>query len=90
MFHGVGFDMPAQSRLEEKNLREMTDSMLADQQRIASIIVERTSIQPDQARQLFAEARTKNADDALKNGIIHEIADLAIPAGAPILTLVFN
>ena len=44
----------------------------------------------DQAGQLFSEARTNNADDALKLGIIHEISDLAIPAGTPILTLVFN
>ena len=39
---------------------------------------------------LFKEARTKDANDALKNGIVHEICDLAIPAGAPIFTLVFN
>jgi ATP-dependent protease ClpP protease subunit len=90
MFHGVGFDMQARTRLEEKNIREMHDAMLADQSRIASIIVERTAIDNNQARELFIEARTKNADDALKHGIIHEIADLSIPAGAPILSLVFN
>ena len=90
MFHGVGFDLKAGARFEAKNLREIQDAMIADQQRIASIIVERTAITNDQARELFTEARTKNADDALKHGIIDDISDLSIPAGAPILTLVFN
>src|SRR5205807_3160325 len=44
MFHGVGFDgMPGQ-RFEEKLLRERLDGVLADQNRIASIIEERTSL----------------------------------------------
>jgi ATP-dependent protease ClpP protease subunit len=90
MFHGTAFDMLNQAHLEQKNLREMLNSLLADEQRIADILVERTKITPDQAGQLFSEAKTKNADDALKLGIIHEISDLVIPAGTPILTLVFN
>ena len=90
MFHGTAFDMLTQAHLEQKNLREMLNSLLADEQRIADILVERTKITPDQAGQLFAEAKTKNADDAFRLGIIHEISDLAIPAGTPILTLVFN
>jgi ATP-dependent protease ClpP protease subunit len=90
MFHGAAFDMAVAAHLEVKNLREMLDALLADQQRIASILVERTTITPDQAGQLFTEARTKDANDALKNGIVHAICDLAIPAGAPIFTLVFN
>jgi hypothetical protein len=90
MFHGTAFDILTQAHLEQKNLREMLNSLLADEQRIADILVERTKITPDQAGQLFAEARTKNADDAFRLGIIHQISDLAIPARTSILTLVFN
>jgi hypothetical protein len=36
MFHGVGFDIPAQIRLEEKNVREHLDGILSNQQRIGS------------------------------------------------------
>jgi ATP-dependent protease ClpP protease subunit len=75
-------------RLEEKNLRELTDSMSADHKRMADIIADRTILSFDEARQLFAEARTKDANDALKAGVVHEICDLAIPPGAPITTLV--
>ncbi|HUI22435.1 MAG TPA: ATP-dependent Clp protease proteolytic subunit [Methylocella sp.] len=90
MFHGTAFDMLTQAHLEQKNLREMLNALLADERRIADILVERTKITSDQAGQLFAEARTKNADDAFRLGIIHEICDLAIPARTAISTLVFN
>jgi hypothetical protein len=79
MFHDVGFEINAQMRIEEKNLREFTDSMSADHKRIADIIADRTSLSFDEARKLFAEARTKDANDALNAGVVHEISDLAIP-----------
>ena len=90
MFHGVGFDIKSQMRIEEKNLREMMDAMSADHKRMADIIADRTTLSFDEARQLFTEARTKNADDALNAGVVHEVADLAIPPGAPVTTLVLT
>jgi hypothetical protein len=61
------------------HLREFTDSMSADHKRIADIIADRTNLSFEEARKLFTEARTKDADDALKAGVVHEISDLAIP-----------
>jgi ATP-dependent protease ClpP protease subunit len=89
MFHGVGFDVKS-VRLEEKYARELLHGILADQGRIADIIVQRTNINRRRSRQLFREARTKNADDALAAGIIGSIADPTIPAGGDILSFVFN
>lgn len=89
MFHGVAYDLQ-NLRLEEKNARELLRGILADQNRIADIIVDRTNINSRRARQLFREARTKDANDALTNGIISEICDPAIPAGADIVSFVFN
>ena len=87
MFHGVGFS--AQNMyLEEKNLRERLDSILADQRRIGEILQERTKISAREAGKLFREARTKNANYALKVGIISAIEDVAIPPEAPIVTIV--
>ena len=88
MFHGVGFDI--HQRFEEKNLREGLDSILADQRRIGDIIADRTRIPKNKALQLFRDARTKSANDALKYGIVHEINDLRIPTNSPIITLVVN
>ena len=89
MFHGVGFDVK-NMRVEEKNARELLHGILADQNRIADIIVERTNIQRRGSRQPFREAKTKNAADALASGIIGSVIDVAVPAGSDILSFVFN
>jgi len=89
MFHGVGFQIQ-NITLEEKRSREILHSLLADQVRMADIIVERTNIARRGSRQLFREARTKNANEALATGIIQQIADPQIPVGADIISFVFN
>jgi ATP-dependent protease ClpP protease subunit len=90
MFHGVGFDCQAGVRIEQKNAQEMLNGILADQKRIADILVERTSIQARQAANLFKEARTKDSAYAAANRIVSDIRDVNIPAGSPIFSLVFQ
>jgi len=91
MFHGVGFDVSNQNlRFEEKNLRERLASILSDQKRIGGIITERTQINPTDVENLFREAQTKDAAYAVGCGIVHEIKDVQIPAGASVVSLVFK
>ncbi len=90
MFHGVGFDITNPERQEEKTLRERMNAILQDQRRIGSIIEQRTNLNNAKVRNLFREARTKDADYALSVGIIHEIRDVEIPTGSPIISLVFQ
>lgn len=90
MFHGVGFDPPPGTRLEEKQLREYLDGIAADQKRIASIITERSSLTETEVAELFLEARTKDADYAASHGIVHEVRDVNIPPGVPVQSLVFQ
>lgn len=87
MFHGVGFQAP-NVVFEEKFLRERLDGILADQKRIGDIILQMTKITDRKVRELFREARTKDANYALKCGIISEISDVSIPSGMPIITVV--
>jgi ATP-dependent Clp protease, protease subunit len=89
MFHGVGFD-GAGIRLEEKGLRERLDGVLADQKRIASIIEERTKLEAKKIKPLFRDAQTKDATYAVSTGIVHEIKDVEIPEGSPVISLVFQ
>ncbi len=89
MFHGVGIQIQNLT-LEEKRAREILHSILADQIRIADIIVERTNIPRRRSRQLFREARTKDANDALTTGIIQQICDVTVPVGADIISFIFN
>ena len=89
MFHGVGFDM-ANVRIEQKNADEMLNGILADQKRIADIMVERTHLNTVEAADLFKEARTKDAAFAASKGIVLDVRDINIPVGSPIFSLVFQ
>lgn len=89
MFHGVGFDQHP-GRLEEKILRERLGSVLSDQRRIGEVIEQRTNLRRREVAKLFREAQTKNATQAVRCGIIHDIRDVQIPAGGPVISLVFQ
>jgi ATP-dependent protease ClpP protease subunit len=90
MFHGVGFDTNPGQRLEEQFLRERLDSLLSDQKRIGAIIAEHTNLSTRAIADLFRRAQTKDAADAVSCGIVHEIKDVQIPPGTPIISLVFQ
>lgn len=90
MFHGVGFDVAQQMRLEEKFLRERLDGIASDQKRIGSVIEDRTSLGKEEIARLFLEAQTKDAAFAASCGIIDEVRDVQIPTGSSIVSLVFQ
>ena len=90
MFHGVGIDSPAATRLEQKLLREALDGIEADQNRISGILTEGTKITDAAAQDLFLEAKTKDADYAVSVGLVDEIRDVEIPPGVTVQALVFQ
>jgi len=90
MFHGVGFDVKAQGRFEEKNLKEFLANILSDHKRIGSIITERTKLDEKVVASLFSEAQTKDATFAIGAGIVHEVKDVQIPASSQVISLVFQ
>ena len=89
MFHGVGFDVQNQ-RLEEKLLVERLDTLKNDQNLIADIIVQRTKIRAQEAKDLFLQAGFLRANEAKDRGIIDDIRQVKVPKGAPFLQLVFQ
>jgi ATP-dependent protease ClpP protease subunit len=98
MFHGVSTILQATVatamgpavQLGEKDLRERLGGIRADQKRIGSVIKERTALDEAAIETLFLEAQTKDADWALGCGIVHEIREIQIPAGSPVIPLVFQ
>ena len=90
MFHGVGFDFPGPVRLEEKQLRETLGSVQASQRRIAGIVGDETSLEREEIDGLFLDAQTKDTTFAKEKGIIHDVAHVNIPQGAPTIQLVFQ
>ena len=90
MFHGVGFNTKQDQRFEEKLLRESLDGILNDQKRIGAVISQDTSLSEKEVAKLFLQAQTKDANFAVEKGIIQEIREVQIPAGVPIISLVFQ
>ncbi len=91
MFHGVGFNMANQNiRLEEKNIREFLDNVVNNHIRIGAVLEERTKIDKALIPELFREAQTKDAAFAISSGIVHDIRDLQVPPGSPVVSLVFQ
>ena len=90
MFHGVGIDVNGKVRFEEKNLKEHLASIESNQKRIGDVIRERTALDATSIESFFLNAITKNADDARICGIVHDIRDIHIPNGHPVIQLVFS
>lgn len=88
MFHSVGFDQTGPVRLEERNLRQWLDSVVADNKRMGGIIAGRTNLSARRAGILFREQRVRDALWALQHGFVHQIADPQIPAGTNVLQLI--
>ncbi len=88
MFHGVGFNVSQGTRFEEQQLRDRLDGVLRDQGRLGSIIQERTRLDEEAVAALFSKAETKDAAWAAEMGLIDEVRELQIPAGAPIDAMV--
>lgn len=90
MFHGVGFDVTAPTRIDERYVRDRLDSLLADQKRMGQIITTRSDIGEDKIAELFRTQTTVDADWARNNGIIEDIRDFKIPPGSAVISFVFQ
>ncbi|MBN1862340.1 MAG: ATP-dependent Clp protease proteolytic subunit [Dehalococcoidales bacterium] len=90
MFHGVGFNTNQNQRFEEKALREHLARIMGEQKIIGQIIIKHTNLSEKEVAQLFREAQTKDADFAISKGIIHEIKEVNIQPGCPVISLTFK
>lgn len=90
MFHGVGFDVNQGSRIEQKNAQELMDGIAAETRKIADVIEDRAKFaNRSEIEDLFLQASTKDAAYAKNHNLVHEVRDLQIPVGSPLLQLVF-
>lgn len=90
MFHGVGYTLQQNQRIEEKDVREKLAGILREQARIGDIISQNTTLGTEEIAGLFKEAQIKDATFALDKGIIHEIRDVQLIEGSPVISLAFK
>jgi ATP-dependent protease ClpP protease subunit len=89
-FHGVGYYIGQNQRLEENNLHEYLNNVLSDQKRIGAIICKHTKISISESEELFRSAQNKDVKFAIEKGIINEIKDVQIPTGTPTIPFIFS
>lgn len=87
LFHGVSFTFNKPITLNASGFREHLDAVLADNNRIASIIERHTALTLPQASKLFDEQRVYDADWARDNEFIHNILDVELPDDRVLHTL---
>jgi ATP-dependent Clp protease protease subunit len=90
MLHGVALQVPAPTSLFERNFKDSLSRLSADQERIKGIYSDRSQITMEEAEVLFLQETTLTAEEAMNRGIVHEVRQLSIPAGSPVLQLMFN
>lgn len=90
MFHGVGFDIHKETRMELKELQEKVASLKNDQSLISDIMVKHTKLSADDVDELFLNMAFVGAQDALKRGITDEVTEINLPPGLPIQHLLFQ
>jgi ATP-dependent Clp protease protease subunit len=90
MLHGVALGVTSPMQFFERNLRERLASVQADHERIKAIYRDRAGINPEVAENFFLGESTISAETAVSNGLAHEVRAVQIPAGSPVLQLVFN
>ena len=90
MLHGVALQVGSPTSLFERNIKDSLSRLGADQERIKGIYADRAGIPMDETESLFLKETTISAEDAQARGIVHEVRQLSVAAGSPILQLVFN
>ncbi len=87
LFHGVNMNVEQGASLSLTTLREVMSSVEQDENKIARILTDRSSLSEDEVRRLFREGESKPPVFAESKGIVHAIRDLAIPKDAMLISL---
>jgi ATP-dependent Clp protease protease subunit len=78
LFHGVENTSQKNQSLDLKKVDEIRSKIERDQEKIASIIVENSSISAEEINELFWRGKAKSERFAKEKGIIHEIKSIKL------------
>jgi ATP-dependent protease ClpP protease subunit len=87
MFHGITRTLPNGTAMTTNQLEELSVANRADETRIGNIIKERTKLNHEQISKFFQEAKTMDASEALASGIVNEVAEFKMSAGAAFIVI---
>ena len=82
LLHGTTWTIPSAATLTREQVSEISNAIIADEDRMADVFVSRAGIEKSEIIKLIDSAATVDAAFALKHGIVHEVGDLAVPPGS--------
>jgi len=88
LLHGVQANFPQGAALEEKQLEERLKGLQIDIENIAGVIAATTGRSEKQVAKDMLNRTTLNPEQAVQYGLVHEIKEELLPAGAELLSIV--
>ncbi|MDA8065676.1 MAG: ATP-dependent Clp protease proteolytic subunit [Thermaerobacter sp.] len=86
MFHGLAADL--NGTFDRNALKHRLDSLESDELLMTGIIEKRTGIPKQDLDNYFRTSRFLSADIAQQKGLVHDVRDALIPAGAMIIPII--
>ncbi|HEX5057634.1 MAG TPA: ATP-dependent Clp protease proteolytic subunit [Gammaproteobacteria bacterium] len=87
LLHGVMWNFHEKSTLSYPQMQEIMSRFDAAEQLIARIIGENTKLTTEEVRALFRQGESKTPQFAKEKGMIHDIREVKIEAGSPIIAI---
>jgi len=90
LYHGVKITINQGTNIDYHQTLELASRLRHDQDKIAGIIAENTSITKEEMKELFRQGESKDLDFAKEKGVITEIKPPTIPKEAPLISVDFK
>ena len=75
------------TQITKSKFKELLSGLEKDENKIAGIISDRSSLTEKEIRKLFLQGEAKDLSFALKKGVIQEVRDPSIPNNAALISL---
>lgn len=85
LFHETYWNLPGATQLRFQQVNEISESLKAEDDRVKNVILSHSKMEREYLNKLIGKGSTLDANEALKNGIVHEIRELDISKGIEIL-----
>ena len=87
LLHGIGFDVPAGARFDEKLLDERIKSLQMDRENISRVIADNSGKKKEDVEQDMFTGIVLNPALARDYGLVHEIKSTLLEKGAEIISI---
>jgi ATP-dependent Clp protease protease subunit len=90
LFHGINWTFAKEQALNTVQVREILSGLEQSEELMRALVVQRSKLTDSEMVNLLQQGETKNPTFALQKGIIDDIRDFVLPAGAQMATANFQ